>query len=121
MEADAFAAEFMLPPWLFAAHFRRQGWTPQMMVDPVTVYQLSLRVGASYEATCRSLMRPGVGVIRRGAVAALLRVKPREIKKALLVDYQPPDWWGDVWLLTPKDEGAVIEGSRSDLFVLRLT
>ena len=120
-EADAFATEFMLPPWLFAAHFIRQGWTPAMMTDPMTVYQLSLRIGASYEATCWSLMRPGVEVIGRRAVNNLLRVQPKAIKKALLGDYEPPDWRRDVWLLNAKDEGAVIEGSRSDLFVLKLT
>ncbi len=120
-EADAFATEFMLPPWLFAAHFKRQGWTAAMMSDPMTVYQLSLRAGASYEATCRSLMRPGVSVIRaRSTLDALLKVQPRAIKKALLEDYEPADWRRDVRLLTEKDEGAVIEGSRSDLFVLKL-
>ena len=121
LEADAFATEFMLPPWLFAAHFKRQSWTPDTMKDPMAVYQLSLRIGASYEATCRSLMRPGVKVIKKNTVKALLQVQPKEIKKAVLGSYEPADWRRDVWLLTEKDEGAVIEGSRSDLFVLKLT
>ena len=47
LEADAFATEFMLPNWLFAAHFKRQDWTAAMMSDPMIVYQLSLRAGAS--------------------------------------------------------------------------
>lgn len=120
-EANAFATEFMLPPWLFAAHFQRQGWTPALMADPTVVYQLALRLGASYEATCRSLMRHGVEVINRRTVDALLKLQPRAIKKAILGDYQPPDFFRDVWLLTAKDENTVIEGSRSDLFVLKLT
>lgn len=121
LEADAFATEFMLPPWLFAAHFKRQGWTPEMMADAKTVYQLSLRVGASYEATCRSLGRPGVQVINKPVLNKLLEVKPRTIKTSLLDGYEPPDMRRDVWLLTEKDQGSVIEGSRSDLFVLKLT
>jgi len=121
LEADAFATEFMLPPWLFAAHFQRQGWTPAMMTDPVVVYQLSLRIGASYEATCRSLMRRGVAVIKRRTLDALLEVQPRAIKKVILGEYQTQDFFRDVWLLTAKDENTVIEGSRSDLFVLKLT
>ncbi|MAM93244.1 MAG: hypothetical protein CMI61_01165 [Parvibaculum sp.] len=120
-EADAFATEFMLPPWLFATHFVRQGWTAAAMADPITTYQLSLRVGASYEATCRSLMRHGVEAIDRRTLDNLLRVQPKQIKQTLLGDYEPPDWWRDVWLLTEKDEGTIIEGSRSDLFVLKLT
>jgi hypothetical protein len=121
LEADAFATEFMLPSWLFAEHFRRQGWNRDMMTDPVIVYQLSLRVGASYEATCRSLMRPGVSVINRRTLDNLLAVKPRTIKTNLLEGYEPPDMRRDVWVLTGNDEGAVIKGSRSDLFVLKLT
>ncbi|PYS67634.1 MAG: hypothetical protein DMF73_18840 [Acidobacteria bacterium] len=121
LEADAFATEFMLPPWLFAAHFQRQGWAPAMMADPMVAYQLSLRVGASYEATCRSLMRKGVEVIKRRTLDSLLEVQPRAIKKAILGAYEPPDFLRDVWLLTAKDENTVIEGSRSDLFVLKLT
>ena len=120
LEADAFATEFLLPNWLFAAHFNRQGWSSKMMEDPFIVYQLSLRVGASYDATCRSLMRPGLNVIDRRRMNNIIGVKPKDIKKALLKDYTPPDYWGDVWILTDKDEGTVIEGSRTDLFVLRL-
>jgi predicted secreted protein len=119
-EADAFATAFMLPSWLFAAHFQRQGWTPEMMADPVVVYQLSLRIGASYDATCRSLMRRGVGVIKRRTLDALLEVQPKAIKKRILGEYEPPDFFRDVWLLTAKDENTIIEGSRSDLFVLKL-
>ena len=121
LEADAFAIEFMLPPWLFAEHFKRQGWTASMMADPIIVYQLSLRIGASYDATCRCLARPGVEIIDRNTMNNNLNVKPKEIKKSLLGNYIPEDYWGDVWLLTPKDEGSLIEGSRSDLFVLKLT
>lgn len=120
IEANAFATEFMLPPWLFAAHFKRQNWTSANMTDPMTVYQLSLRVGASYEATGWSLMRPGVSVIEQGVLDNLRRVQPKQIKQELLKDYEPLNWQRDVWLLTEKDEGAVIEGSSSDLFVLKL-
>ena len=121
LEADAFATEFMLPRWLFTMHINRQKWTPAMIQNPLIVYQLSLRVGASYEATCRSLARPGVQMIGRDTLRALLKVKPKEIKKRLLAGYTPKDWWGDVWLLTQDDEGCTIEGSRSDLFIIRMT
>lgn len=120
LEADAFATEFLLPPWLFASHFKRQGWGRKSMVDPANVYQLSLRVGASYDATSRSLQRPGVAVTDRATTRDLLAVQPKAIKQSLLGDYEPEDWRRDVWLLTERDEGSVIEGSRSDLFVLKL-
>jgi predicted secreted protein len=37
-----------------------------------------------------------------------------------LVGYEPSDWRGDVWVLTDRDEGVLIEGGRNDLFVVRL-
>ena len=37
-----------------------------------------------------------------------------------ITGYEPPDWRSDVWLLTDRDEGLLIEGGRHDLFVVRL-
>ena len=119
-EADIFATEFLLPPWLIAVHCKRQHWELGMLADPKVVYQLSLRVGASYEATCRALMRPGVEAIGKSVVDKLLAVQPKTIKKALLGEYNPPDWARDVWILTECDQGTRIEGNSSDLFVFKL-
>jgi len=45
----------MLPDWLVVAHARRHKWSKRDLVIPDTVYQLSLRLGASYAATCWAL------------------------------------------------------------------
>jgi hypothetical protein len=50
----------------------------------------------------------------------LIPVEPKTIKRHLLGGYEPPDWRSDVWLLTDRDEGILIEGGRNDLFVMRL-
>ncbi len=118
LEADAFAAEFLTPAWLVAEHFRRQGWSASDMGDPRAVYQLSLRVGASYQATCWALDRHKV--IGRPMREKLLGAQPKAIKRNVLQGYEPPDWWGDVWAISERDQGAVIEGSRNDLFRVRL-
>jgi predicted secreted protein len=47
-------------------------------------------------------------------------MQPRELKAALLEAHEPKDYRGDVWLLTELDAGMRIDGSRNDLFVLRL-
>ena len=39
------------------------------------------------------------------------------MKVALLEAYQPQDYRGDVWLLTERDAGARIDGSRNDLLL----
>jgi predicted secreted protein len=117
-EADAFATAFMMPRWLVILHCQRQGWRTDDLIHPAIAYQLSVRLGASYEATCRSLERHNL--ITGAQRQRLLSVKPRELKVALLGDYQPPNYRGDVWRLTARDQGGHIAGSRNDLFVLQL-
>ncbi len=117
-EADAFASMFLAPAWLLALIVQRQGWPAQALADPATVYQLSLRLGTSYSATAYVLERHKA--ISRQQRERLLSFEPKHIKRHLLEGYEPPDWRSDVWLLTDRDEGVLIEGGRHDLFVVRL-
>lgn len=117
-EADAFAVSLMMPKWLILAHCARQGWRVADLKRPDVVYQLSIRLGASYEATARTLER--YTLIDAQTRSAVLLTRPRALKAALLEDFTPPSYRGDVWLLTEKDQGGRIDGSRNDLFVLRL-
>lgn len=118
-EADAFAVAFMLPKWLILLHAAKQHWTTDDFRRSNVVYQLSLRLGASYEATCRTLAR--YNLISIATMNEVLSTKPRAIKVDLLRDFKPADYKGDVWLLTARDAGSNISGSRNDMFVLRLT
>ncbi|MBN9464901.1 ImmA/IrrE family metallo-endopeptidase [Brevundimonas sp.] len=117
-EADAFAVAFLMPKWLIMAHCARQAWRLAELKRPDVVYQLSLRLGASYEAMTRTLER--YELIDATTRTSLLATRPRALKAALLEDFTPPSYRGDVWLLTEKDEGGRIDGSRNDLFVIRL-
>ena len=118
VEADAFASNFMMPRWLIQWHAARQGWTVNDFRRPGRVYQLALRLGASYEATCWTLVRHRL--ITAALARELQQTEPRDLKVGLLEDYRPQDYRGDVWLLTERDAGTRIDGSRNDLFVLRL-
>jgi hypothetical protein len=118
VQANAFAAEFMLPRWLLAYHARRQTWNSDSMKNPLNVYQLSLRVGASYEAAIWALEKHEI--ITNATARTLTKTQPREIKRGLLPGYSPANWRRDVWLLTGKDQGAFIEGQPDDLFLFRL-
>lgn len=118
IEADSFASAFMLPRWLLGWHASRQAWTVDSFRQPSAVYQLSLRIGASYEATCWTLARNQL--LEAKQARELLQTQPRELKAALLSTYRPENYRGDVWLLTERDAGTRIDGSRNDLFVLRL-
>ncbi len=117
IQANAFASELLMPRWLLANHMQRQKWAPTDFADPDVVYQLSLRLGTSYSATCHTLLYHKV--IKQTVSDDLLAVKPRAIKKRLASPYEPEHWYGDVWLITERDDGMVLEGSRSDLVVLR--
>lgn len=118
LEADAFAAELLIPRWLIAKQLLKQGWIANHIKQPEIVYQLSLRLGASYDATCLALER--YKLIDSTTRNSLLSISPQEIKIALLRGRDTKPGWSDVWLLSEKDEGSVIEGSKTDLFVLRL-
>jgi len=117
-QANIFAARLLTPPWLIVRHMKRQGWTRENLEEPLVVYQLALRIGSSYSATCHALA--DAKAITPAIRAKLLDVSTKAIKQQLVSPYQPTNWYGDVWLLTGKDDGLVIEGSRSDLVVFKL-
>lgn len=118
VEADAFAVAFMMPRWLIEWHCRRQGWLAKDLFRPHIVYQLSLRMGSSYEALTWTLER--YRFIAPATGKALRNVQPRQLKVELLQEHRPTDYRGDVWLLTERDADTRIDGCRNDHFVLRL-
>jgi predicted secreted protein len=119
IEANAFAAEFLGPRWLLAYHARKQGWDATSMQDPVCAYQMALRIGMSYEATCRTLLLHKL--IAQGTMQSLIAIQPKQIKRSILPSsHEPENWIGDVWLLGDGDQGSNLEGQPEDLFVIKL-
>lgn len=118
LQANAFASEFLIPRWLPAIHGRAQGWNRESLQDPAIVYQLALRLGASFEATCIALRKHEA--IDERTFSALREMQPKKIKQALIPDYQPDHWYRDVWVLTERDKDTVIAGQPDDLFLFRL-
>ncbi|WP_292040078.1 MULTISPECIES: ImmA/IrrE family metallo-endopeptidase [unclassified Brevundimonas] len=117
-EADAFAAALLMPRWLITAHCARQGWRAVDLERPLVVYQLALRLGVSFEAMTRTLER--YDLLDAAQRETVLATKPRILKAELLGDFTPTSYHGDVWLITEKDQGGRIDGSRGDLFVIRV-
>jgi Zn-dependent peptidase ImmA (M78 family) len=116
--ADSFGATFLMPRWLMEVHAGRQHWNAKGMKQPFAAYQMALRLGTSYDATCRSLERNGI--IDRSERDRLLDVEPRDIKKEILQGRELEDWYSDVWVLSEADEGTRIQGNPRDVFVLKL-
>jgi Zn-dependent peptidase ImmA (M78 family) len=118
VEADAFAVAFLMPRWLIEWHCARQKWLARDLVKPIVLYQLALRLGASYTALTWTLQR--LNLITHLDGEQLRGVQRRDLKVELLRAYRPADYYGDVWVLTERDGGTRIDGSRNDHFVLKL-
>lgn len=120
IQANAFATALLTPQWLIVEHMQRQGWNRKDLTNPVTVYQLSLRMGTSYSATCYALL--DCKGIDQPTCDNLLEInkKKRAMKQSLANPYVPSNWYGDVWVVTERDNGMVLEGSHSDLVVVKV-
>lgn len=119
VEAEAFAAAFLLPRWLLDWHCERQQWTDAELNDPVHIYQLALRVGTSFEATVWTLHRYDV-LDRATAKAMTGPQRLRNIKQEILRGFVPENYRRDVWLVTDRDAGLRVEGGPGDIVVVRL-
>jgi predicted secreted protein len=117
--ADAFAAEFLMPKWLFKHQARLHGWTTEKLKEPVNVYQLSLRMAVSYQATCLGLL--GHDILDSATVAALQAVTPKKTKQAILGSLELDNWHPHVWLLDEHDDGGTIQAGPDDVFIAALT
>ncbi len=113
IEAEAFAAEFLLPKWLLIFHLDLRGYTPSTIIDPHVIYQLSLRVNASYTATVWALHTHRI--LRFDDAKKLASVQPRNIKKAVDHKRLLSNSWADVWLLDQYDNHTLIDANPDDI------
>lgn len=119
IEADAFAAEFLMPKWLMVGTAKRCGWwSAECLRDPAVVYQLSLRLAVSYEATCWGLLANDC--IDRNDANAIARSTPKELKKSVLRGISLNDSWANVWVLHAGDNNSHLEAGPNDVFVVEL-
>lgn len=118
VEADAFASAFMLPDWLMVAHARRHGWGKRDLAIPDIAYQLSLRLGASYAATCWGLAQ--ANIIGRDDARRLVDTPPKDSKQRAIPDLEREKWHPDVWQLSERDRGVQVLGNPDDVLVLAL-
>jgi Zn-dependent peptidase ImmA (M78 family) len=117
LEADQFAYTLVAPAWLLAHVVRERDWASHL-ADPRIVYQLSLRLGLSYEATVWTLARQR----RIGASAAerLAGQKPIAIKRSMLPVGQTVMSGQEVWVLNTADRNSVLQPRAGDRFIMTL-
>lgn len=117
--AEAFAAECLAPLWLIVDHLKRQKWTPKgHLRNYAVVYQLSLRLGISYEATCIALFTNDL--INKSTLAELQKHQPAVAKREALAGTSLCAGHADVWRLTLADTGLRLPCNSDDIFILEL-
>lgn len=119
IEAESFAAEFLLPKLLLVQTAKRQGWRKSDLRNPDYVYQLSLRTGTSYEATGRALLESGL--IDYQSAQVLWKIPPKELKNKILEGNTSNNSWADVFHVTERDNGAKFIASPEDTLVFDLS
>lgn len=118
-QANQFAYSLLAPRWLVIAVMRMKGWSKEHLNDPAIVYQLSLRLGTSFEAMAWSLVR--LGLLSTVSATRTLGRKPKALKLAALnVDDMSAKVPGDVWILDKTDKDRIIEPASTDRFVVDL-
>jgi len=98
IEAQAFAAEFLMPLALVNRALDRLGLPREPRgITAADAYQLSLELGSSYTATLTQLRQ--LNKLRNNDVTRLERLEPIDIKTELAGGTKPADSRADVWLV----------------------
>ncbi|WP_186222184.1 ImmA/IrrE family metallo-endopeptidase [Burkholderia gladioli] len=118
-QANQFAYSLLAPRWLVVNIMRIKGWSKEHLNQPAIVYQLSLRLGTSFEAMAWSLVR--LGLLTTRAATRILKEKPKALKLAALnIDDMSEKVPGDVWVLDKTDRDRIVEPASTDRFVVDL-
>ena len=116
--ADTFASELLAPKRLLLASAKRHGWTKSKLHRPDSIYQLSLRLGVSFQAACWALV--AADVLTRQEAAQLQATSVKDLKRALAPTGSITNSWADVWVLTEADSETFLEAGSDDLFAVHV-
>lgn len=119
LDAQVFAAHFLMPLELLYPVARRYGIRRGKTADSDQVYQAARDMHVSYEATVRQLMNTRLIAPSNGS--QLLKTQPAAIKQRLTGGLKLPNARGDVWIVEHPDEHAEVEAFVGDAIMLRLT
>ena len=116
--ADTFASELLCPKSLLLDVAKKKTWNRCALQQPEHIYQLSLRLGISYQAACWSLVN--TGVLKHAEATKLTEYPLASLKQELAKDVSISDPWANVWELSKDDSGTFLEAGPNDLFVVRV-
>lgn len=116
--ADTFASELLGAKRLLMDSAKRHGWTADRLHAPDNIYQLSLRLGIPYRATCWALVTSNV--LTCEDAIGLQAKSLKDLKRALAPAELLADPEADVWELTEGDAGTFLEADPTDLFAVQV-
>lgn len=116
MLAEAFASWFLMPPELVDClleqlHIER-------LRSPGDAYQLALRLGTSYRATCYHLSN--LKLMGSAKAHAWGQLELRKIKEQITTLPRPEGWHYDVWAICKGDVGKTLTLRPGDRVVVEL-
>ncbi|MCA1811170.1 MAG: ImmA/IrrE family metallo-endopeptidase [Halobacteriales archaeon] len=117
--AEAFASELLAPPIRIVRIAKRKQWQASDLKQSPTIYQLSLRLGISYQAACWALQ--GAKVLD-GPTASALAKKTGAVKaaKTAIAPTHLEDPWANAWLVTEGDHDINLEAGPNDVFAVHI-
>ncbi len=117
--ANTFASELLGARDLVLRSARRHGWTRKALRQRRNVYQLALRLGLSYKATCWALRT--ASVLTHEEARCLQKLPVKQIKQSFDPLRLQTNARTDVWLLTSADRDTCLEAGPEDLFAVELS
>ena len=115
--AMVFASEVLASRPLISEIATRHSWDTPQLREPATIYQLSVRLGLSFQATCWALASQNIIQDERARRLAG-ETEVNQLKSAIVSPYVPADPWADVWSLKEADVGSLLEAGPNDTFVV---
>ena len=116
--ADTFASEILAPKRLLLASAKRHEWTKEKLHQPAIIYQLSLRLGISFQAACWALVT--ADILSGSEAARLQTTRVKDLKSALAPAELITNSWANVWALTEADSETFLEADSDDLFAVHV-
>ncbi|UFT99372.1 ImmA/IrrE family metallo-endopeptidase [Radiobacillus kanasensis] len=109
--AEEFASCLLMPRRLVMSIHKNIGIRDSELINPRTVYDLSLRMGTSYQATLNRLFT--LNIIKTTKKYAELDVEPIEIKKEYGIDKLSSSW-NNIWILSEEEKNSTIYPNVGD-------
>ncbi|MBY0038671.1 ImmA/IrrE family metallo-endopeptidase [Bacillus cereus] len=115
--AEEFASSILMPRRLINNILKQIDVATKESITPFIVYELSLRMDTSYQATVNRLA--SLKIIRTEQYLALLKLSPKDIKERYGKDGIETNW-NNIWNLTEQDNNNIIYPVLGDEVRIRL-